>query len=113
MRTPRLPAVAGLLLALAALAPAAAGAADAPPGKPLFAARCGMCHQTIGMAVGLLSRRPGDTSKGLLEDRADLSAEFVYVVARMGTGNMPRVSRAEVSDDELREISLYLSRGKP
>ena len=37
-----------------------------------------MCHQGIGMAVSLLSRRPGDTSKGLLEERKDLSAEFVY-----------------------------------
>ncbi|HMA12924.1 MAG TPA: cytochrome c, partial [Steroidobacteraceae bacterium] len=72
-----------------------------------------MCHQSIGMAVGLLARRPGDTSKGLLEARDDLSAEFVYVVARTGTGNMPRLSRAEVSDDELKDIALYLSRGKP
>ena len=90
-----------------------APAADAPPGKALFASRCGMCHQTNGMGVSILSRRPGDASKGLLEVREDLSAEFVYVIVRTGTGNMPRISRAEVSDDELREIALYLSRGKP
>jgi hypothetical protein len=72
-----------------------------------------MCHQSIGMAVGLLARRPGDTSKGLLEQREDLSAEFVKVVVRIGIGNMPRISRAEVSDEQLQAISLHLSRGKP
>ena len=79
----------------------------------MFTTRCGMCHQTNGMGVSILSRRPGDASKGLLEQRDNLSAEFVYTVARYGTGNMPRISRAEVSDEELRLISLYLSRGNP
>jgi mono/diheme cytochrome c family protein len=90
-----------------------ANAADEPSGKALFTTRCGMCHQTNGMGVSILSRRPGDASKGLLEQRDNLSAEFVYTVARYGTGNMPRISRAEVSDEELRLISLYLSRGNP
>ncbi|MCC6631936.1 MAG: cytochrome c [Gammaproteobacteria bacterium] len=112
MKTPiRLQQIAWTLAAFAFSAVAAA--ADAPPGKPLFTTRCGMCHQTNGMGVSILSRRPADASKGLLEARDDLSAEFVYVVARMGTGNMPRISRAEVSDEELREIALYISRGKP
>jgi mono/diheme cytochrome c family protein len=102
------------ILALAAVSVSAtAMAADAPQGKALFTTRCGMCHQTNGMGVSILSRRPADASKGLLEARDDLSAEFVYVVARVGTGNMPRISRAEVSDDELRKVALYLSRGKP
>jgi mono/diheme cytochrome c family protein len=103
-----------VILALAAVSlPAPALAAEAPTGKSLFTTRCGMCHQTNGMGVSILSRRPADASKGLLEARDDLSAEFVYVVARMGTGNMPRISRAEVSNEELREVALYLSRGKP
>jgi mono/diheme cytochrome c family protein len=92
---------------------AGAAAADADPGKALFGSRCGMCHQTNGMGVSILSRRPADSSKGLLEARPDLSAEFVYTVARVGTGNMPRISRAEVSDEEMRQIALYLSRGNP
>jgi len=90
-----------------------ATAAEEPSGKQLFTTRCGMCHQTNGMGVSILSRRPGDTSKGLLEQRDNLSAEFVYTVARVGTGNMPRISRAEVSDEEMRLIALYLSRGNP
>ena len=83
------------------------------PGKALYAARCGMCHQTIGMGVAILARRPGDSSKGLLEERADLSAVFIRTVVRSGIMNMPRVPRGEVSDSELAAIATYLARGKP
>ena len=81
-------------------------------GKALFTQRCGMCHQTIGMGVALLSRRPGDTSKGLLEARKDLSAEFVFTAVRTGVINMPRIARGEVSDPELSAIASYLAQGR-
>jgi len=95
--------------------PVAAAAAPAVPldGKSLYRERCGMCHQGIGMAVSLLSRRPGDTSKGLLEERKDLSAAFVSTVVRAGLLNMPRIARAEVSDAELAAIANYLAQGRP
>lgn len=102
------------LLLTAGFNSAAANAADPdPPGKALYTSRCGMCHQTIGMAVGILSRRPGDASKGLLEQRTDLSATFVTAAVRAGINNMPRISRAEVSDPELAQISAYLAKGRP
>lgn len=88
-------------------------AANAPDGKALFTQRCGMCHQGIGMAVGILSRRPNDPSKGLLEQRTDLSAAVIRTVVRTGINNMPRISRAEVSNPELAAIADYLARGKP
>jgi mono/diheme cytochrome c family protein len=88
-------------------------AADAPDGKALYTQRCGMCHQTIGMAVAILSRRPGDASMGLLEARKDLSAALVRTVVRNGIANMPRISRGEVSDPELERIANYLSQGRP
>ncbi len=106
----------GLLVALGfvgASITTGAYAADAPSGKALYTERCGMCHQTNGMGVGILARRPGDASKGLLEDRTDLSAAFVKVVVRNGIVNMPRISRGEVSDPQLDAIANYLSRGKP
>ena len=78
-------------------------------GKALYKERCGMCHQGIGMAVALLSRRPGDTSKGLLEARKDLSAEYVFTLVRTGVINMPRIARGEVSDPELAAIATYLT----
>jgi mono/diheme cytochrome c family protein len=100
------------LLCLGAAEPLAAAEAAAD-GKALYQQRCGMCHQTIGMAVNLLSRRPGDTSKGLLEERKDLSAAFVTAAVRSGIGNMPRIARGEVSNKELAAIASYLSRGRP
>jgi hypothetical protein len=63
--------------------------------------------------VGILSRRPGDASKGFLEERTDLSSAFVQTVVRTGILNMPRMPRAEVSDAELAAIADYLSRGRP
>lgn len=103
--------LAGLLLISGAHAADAPVAPDAA--KSLYTERCGMCHQTNGMGVGILSRRPADASKGLLEQRTDLSSAVVRVVVRTGIGNMPRISRGEVSDPELATIATYLSRGKP
>jgi mono/diheme cytochrome c family protein len=103
-------------LVIALLAPclaAIAQAAQPPDGKALFANRCGMCHQTIGMGVSILARRPNDASKGFLEDRKDLSAAFVRTAVRSGIANMPRMSRGEVSDPELTLIANYLSQGRP
>jgi|SRR5690348_5360116 mono/diheme cytochrome c family protein len=102
-----------VLLVAAALAVAGtASAADTADGKKLYAQRCGMCHQGIGMAVGILARR-NDPSKGLLEERADLSSAVIRTVVRTGINNMPRISRAEVNDSELATIAAYLARGKP
>jgi len=101
-----------VLLVAASLESTGARAAD-EPGKALYNSRCGMCHQTIGMAVGILSRRPGDASKGLLEQREDLSAAFVSAAVRAGINNMPRISRGEVSDPELAQIAGYLAKGRP
>jgi mono/diheme cytochrome c family protein len=97
-------------------AAAGGGGAAAQPaldGKLLYTQRCGMCHQTIGMGVAILSRRPADESKGFLEERKDLSAAFVRTVVRTGILNMPRMSRGEVSDPELGAIADYLAKGNP
>lgn len=105
-------AVIAALVATATFA-GTASAAGAPDGKAIFTSKCGMCHQTIGMAVNILARRPNDPSKGFLEDRKDLTATFVKTVVRSGIANMPRMSRGEVSDPELALIANYLSQGKP
>ena len=105
--------VTSVLFFIGGTAAGGAFAADAPSGKALYAERCGMCHQTIGMAVGILSRRPNDPSKGFLEERTDLSAALIRTVVRTGINNMPRISRAEVNNAELAAIADYLARGKP
>ncbi len=84
-----------------------------PMAKALYKQRCGMCHQTIGMAVSLLGGVPATPSKGLLEDRKDLPAEFVFTAVRTRRRHMPRIARGEVSDAELAAIANYLSQGRP
>ncbi|MCP5145002.1 MAG: cytochrome c [Gammaproteobacteria bacterium] len=100
-----LKAIAGVLAA-AALLPLQAGAAE--EGMALFVEKCGMCHRAGGMGAGLLARR-NTPDKGLLEQRDGLTAEFIETVIRTGLGNMPRITRAEVSDAQLAIISSYLS----
>lgn len=102
-----------ILLVAVAFAAGGAQAAETSDGKALFTSRCGMCHQTSGMGVSILSRRPGDASKGLLEERKDLSAAFIRTVVRSGIVNMPRMSRAEISDPELAQVASYLAQGRP
>lgn len=96
------------LLATGSVAPAKAETS----GAALFAERCGMCHRTNGMGVGILARRPGDTSKGLLENRNDLTVPLITTITRLGIGNMPRIPRGEVSDPEMTAIAEYLAKGK-
>ncbi|MEP7312623.1 MAG: cytochrome c [Pseudomonadota bacterium] len=82
-----------------------------PSGASLFAERCGMCHRSNGMGVGILARRPGDLSKGLLEDRTDLTVPLIMTVTRLGFNNMPRIPRGEVSEPEMQAIAEYLAKG--
>jgi mono/diheme cytochrome c family protein len=104
----RLSATLGAIAAaLVVIAPASA--ANAVNGQELFRTRCGMCHQTNGMGVGLLARR-ADVSKGLLEARDDLQPAVIKTLVRQGIGNMPRIARGEVTDSELEAIAAYLSR---
>ena len=76
-------------------------------GAALFVEKCAMCHREKGMGTGLLSRR---LNIALLEDRRDLSSDAVVAMARIGVGNMPRISRGEVSDEQLLAIANYLGR---
>ena len=80
------------------------------PAEALFVEKCGMCHREMGMGTVILARRM-DPAKSPLEKRTDLAADFVAAAARNGIGNMPRISRGEVSDAQLKIISGYLSKG--
>ena len=107
-------ALAPLCLALAAgpsiaLAQGAAQAPAALEGKQLFDRRCGMCHNASGMGTGLLARRvPSGQSE--LEKRQNLPAAYIISAARTGIGNMPPITRGDVSDAELAKIAAYLAR---
>jgi cytochrome c5 len=82
------------------------------PEEALFVEKCGMCHRQMGMGTVILARRV-EPAKAMLENRTDLSADFVITAARNGIGNMPRISRGEVSDAQLKIIASYLAKAAP
>jgi cytochrome c553 len=78
--------------------------------EALFVEKCSMCHRQMGMGTVILARRM-DPKLAMLETRSDLTAAMITSVARQGIGNMPRISRAEVSDAQLSRIAAYLTKG--
>jgi len=80
------------------------------PREALFVEKCGMCHRQMGMGTVILARRM-DPKLAMLEARTDLTADLIAAAARQGIGNMPRISRGEVSDAQLAEITTYLTKG--
>lgn len=83
--------------------------ADEPPPEVLFARRCGVCHNAGGVGAQTLARRLGP-ERAVLAQRADLTVSFVTVVVRHGLLNMPRLTRVEVTDEELAAIATWLAR---
>jgi mono/diheme cytochrome c family protein len=79
------------------------------PPEALFVEKCAMCHRQMGMGTVILARRM-DPAVSMLEARRDMPAEFIIQAARAGVGNMPRISRGEVSDAQLQVIARYLAR---
>lgn len=80
--------------------------------EALFVEKCSMCHRQMGMGTVLLARRL-PPEKAMLEARNDLTPELVSAAVRQGVGNMPRIGRGEVSDQQLDSIAHYLSERNP
>lgn len=81
------------------------------PQQVLFVEKCGMCHREMGMGTVILARRqPPD--RAVLENRQDLTAEFIRIAVRSGLGNMPRIPRGEVADEQLDAIIGHLVKVK-
>ena len=81
---------------------------NATGGEKLYVEHCAMCHGPNGMGTGLLGRR---VQPALLEQRDNLAAAYVITAARRGIGNMPAITRGEVSDADLKQIADYLAAG--
>jgi cytochrome c5 len=80
-------------------------------GEALFVEKCSMCHRQMGMGTVILARRM-DAKVAMLESRFDLTTDTITAAARQGIGNMPRISRGEVSDAQLTKIAAYLTKSK-
>ena len=102
--------------ALLAIAPLAASGqrADTSPaadGQVAFRRYCGGCHLTQGFGTRTLARRvPAEQAK--LEDRRDLTAEYVRMAVRHGLGSMPPIRRSELDDTTLASVGAYLEKSK-
>jgi mono/diheme cytochrome c family protein len=79
--------------------------------QELFRAKCGMCHRQGGTGTFMLGRRLG-TENALLEERNNLTPEYVRLVVRNGIMSMPRFTRGELPDSELDALVKYLTRAE-
>lgn len=75
--------------------------------EALYVEKCSMCHRRMGMGTVLLARRVPE-GQAELEDRQHITEQYIVLAARQGIGNMPRISRAEVSDEQLARIAAYI-----
>jgi mono/diheme cytochrome c family protein len=81
-----------------------------PSGKQLFDRHCAECHapghghpgtQRLGWSRGERS--------AVLEQRKDLSADYVQAIVRRGLFEMPPFRPTEISEEELAQLSAYLA----
>ena len=105
-----------LLTSIAVVSVAAFAQAPSPDnGKIVFDNWCVHCHgaSSTGALPGTaaLALKYNDTLPPVLEERTDLTPEFVRTVVRNGLISMPRTRKTEVSDAELEDIVAYLTDG--
>jgi mono/diheme cytochrome c family protein len=100
--------LAGVLSAGQAHAAAPESAASPSQGQAVFRQKCGICHLENGTGTFMLGRRLGPEN-ALLEKRPNLTADYVAHVVRWGLMSMPRFSRVELPDSELKAVAAYLS----
>jgi len=113
MRTPAIAWLAAVLLGFAATSVVRADdASAATAGDAVFQKWCAPCH-------GRGTDKPGTTAlqalyKGAkpaeLEDRTDMTPEFVKTFVRHGVSVMPPFRKTEVSDADLAALTAYLTR---
>jgi mono/diheme cytochrome c family protein len=91
-------------------------------GREVFQQRCAACHgaipkDTIGppylphmAGTQALQARYKDAKPAELEQRTDLTAEFVAAIVRNGLNSMPFFRPTELSRDDLAALGAYLTR---
>ena len=91
-------------------------------GRDVFQQRCAACHAAIpkdGIGPPYLPPMAGTQAlqaryKGakpaVLEQRTDLTSDFVKAIVRGGLNSMPFFRPTELSDDDLSALGAYLTR---
>jgi len=101
-----------LLLALALIQSLSAQDTDDDPGKAVYDKWCTPCHGAGPGKPGttVLAERYGTSLPALLEERTDLTSEYLTTFVRSGIGVMPQFRKTEITDAELAEMIAYLLR---
>lgn len=108
------------LLVLVCLGASAQDLPSTEHGKVVFDKWCGHCHGDTITEGGMFPSLPlpgtaalGVKYKGelpaVLEERTDLTPEFIRVVVRGGLFGMPMTRKTEISDTELEDVIAYLT----
>lgn len=83
-------------------------------GKVAYDTWCGICHgeddKTSGGGTSALQTLYKGTKPAKLEDRTDLTPEFIAVLVRKGRLSMPNFRLTEISEADLDAITAYLMR---
>ncbi len=83
-------------------------------GRAVFDARCEICHGQGNDRAGTISLqfKYKGSKPALLEQRADLTPQLVRYYVRHGVAMMPFFRKTELSDSELDDLAVYLSRSR-
>jgi (+)-pinoresinol hydroxylase len=97
------------------------GAPKIQKGREVFRNLCSGCHGPVikNASAGIGATMPGTDAlaakyKGakpaMLEERTDMTPQFIKVFVRNGVSVMPRFRKTELSDADLEALSAYLTR---
>ena len=99
---------------LVPLAPVKADASKIERGKGVFEKACAVCHAAAPGhpgTISLQSKYQGNVPAAL-EERKDLTPEFVKFYVRHGIAMMAALRPTELSDSDLDDLAAYLARKK-
>jgi mono/diheme cytochrome c family protein len=91
----------------------AENAPDPARGQKVFSYWCAPCHAAGPAHPGTQSleiKYRDSNLPAVLEERRDLTPEFVRTIVRSGILSMPPFRKTEISDAELDDIAAYLSK---
>lgn len=90
--------------------PVPAAAAAAAAAIKIYGKWCSDCHtRPSGPGTMALQRKYQGAVPAILEQRTDLTPDYVRAVVRSGISFMPSFRKTEISDAELAELADYLA----
>ena len=87
-------------------------------GSQVYDKWCRICHGEPASPIDMvgtqkLQERYQGAVPAKLEDRTNLTPEFIETIVRNGLGLMPFFRKIEVSDEDMEALQAYLTRNNP